>query len=213
MNTLINFDLLRATCLEQEPFEWARHTAIFREASVAAELAATFPESGYTHYTRHSTAKNYDTHGRFLVKMGHGEVFQKESLPDIWCQFAQELLSEDYLQAVSQATQQFLGDTHMEAVFWRLPKGSTIDPHTDSPLKKVTHLFYFNDTWPSGSAGCLRILRSWRLDDVAYEHPPLTNSSILFNRSGRSWHGYLPVEGECVRKAIQVSFCTCAATK
>jgi SM-20-related protein len=208
---IINLAAIRNAEVHAEPFAWAFIGAVFESRGVARALADEFPAEGYERYTRHSTAKRYDTHGRFLIKMGHKCIDNPDGQPEIWRQFAQELLSDEYVSAVEEVTGEELRSTHLEAVFWRLPEGSVIDPHTDSPLKKVSHLFYFNDEWSPDDGGCLRLLRSWRMNDVAYEIPPLLNTSVLLRRSGNSWHGYEPVRGPQVRKAVQISFCLCAA--
>lgn len=211
MSNLLNLDAIRFSESHQTPFSWYFIPQVFQSSTIAKELAKSFPAEGYNHYTRHSTAKNYDTYGRFLIKMGHGRIHEPEQQPPIWRQLAEELLSKEYVEAVEDATGLSLLGTHLEAVYWRLTEGCTIDPHTDTALKKVSHLFYFNEDWDPADGGCLRILRSWRMDDFAFELPPKINTSLLLVRSRNSWHGYEPIKGKRVRKAVQISFCTCAA--
>lgn len=211
MMRLLDLEAVRSTLMHSEPFEWGIQRRTFSSPEAAHALAETFPKTGYTHYTRHSQAKAYDTYGRFLIKMGYGEIHEPSSQPPIWRQLAEEFLSAEYVSAVEQASGVKLADTHLEAVFWRLTDGCTIDPHTDNPLKKISHLFYFNDRWSSEQGGCLRILRSWRMDDYVEEIPPLLDTSLLIVRGRRSWHGYPPIRGGVVRKAVQISFCQCAA--
>lgn len=80
--------------------------------------------------------------------------------------------------------------------------------HTDSRSKIATALLYFNETWPHGSAGCLRFLAGG--DDiermVAPEIPPLYGTLVAFARTDDSWHGHLPFEGE--RRVLQVAWLT-----
>lgn len=70
--------------------------------------------------------------------------------------------------------------------------------HTDSRATVATVLFYFNNAWPHGSAGCLRFLG--REDDIeamiAPEVKPLFGTMVAFRRSDISYHGFLPYEGE-----------------
>jgi len=80
--------------------------------------------------------------------------------------------------------------------------------HTDSHSKVATALLYFNETWPHGSAGCLRLLA--RGDDIeamiAPEILPLYGTMVAFARADDSWHGHLPFEGE--RRVLQVAWLT-----
>lgn len=80
--------------------------------------------------------------------------------------------------------------------------------HTDSRSKVVTALLYFNESWPHGSAGCLRFLADG--DDieamVVPEIVPLYGTLVAFARADDSWHGHLPFEGE--RRVLQVAWLT-----
>lgn len=208
---LLNLNAISNIKMESEPYKWGFIPEVFNSPDIASKLANTFPNDGYSHYTRHSTAKNYNTHGRFLIKMGHNTIHKPDSQPSLWKQLAHEFLSTEYTQAVEEATGVNLNGTHLEAVFWRLPQGSVIDPHLDNPLKRISHLFYFNESWNVNDGGCLRILKSWNIEDCADEFPPLKNTSVLLVRSNKSWHGYKPICGSRIRKAVQISYCDCAA--
>jgi SM-20-related protein len=208
---LLDLDAIANTKMKSDPFEWGFIPTVFRTFTIASDLSNTFPDDGFERYTRHSTAKQYNTYVRSLIKMGHGLIHEPDSQPPLWKQLAEELLSTEYAQSVEKATGVNLEGTHMEAVYWRLPEGSVIDPHLDNPLKRISHLFYFNEFWNPDDGGCLRLLNSWKIEDYAYEFPPILNTSLLIVRSGKSWHGYKPVKGSQVRKAVQISFCECAA--
>jgi len=79
--------------------------------------------------------------------------------------------------------------------------------HTDSRSKIATALLYFNQAWPHGSAGCLRLLARDDIDTmVAPEIPPLYGTLVAFARADHSWHGHLPFEGE--RRVLQVAWLT-----
>lgn len=83
--------------------------------------------------------------------------------------------------------------------------------HTDSRATLATVLFYFSADWPHGSNGCLRFLRG---DDdigatIAPEVKPLYGTLVAFRRSSRSYHGYLPFEGE--RPVIKAAWLTSEA--
>lgn len=210
--TLLNYKSIANTELNHEPYEWGLTAKTFSDEIVAKELAEAFPEDRYSHFTRHSTAKNYNTYGRFLIKMGHQEIFEPKLQPLIWKELAEELLGEKYLDAVETATGlRNLADYNLEAVYWRLPPGCVLDPHLDSPLKLLSHIYYFNESWDPLNGGNLRILNSHRIEDCVYEIPPKLNTSVLLVRSRKSWHGYKKITGNIVRKALQISICKCAA--
>jgi len=77
--------------------------------------------------------------------------------------------------------------------------------HTDSEWKIVSVLLYLNDTW-ANEGGCLRLLRSKDLDDVAVEVEPAWGTLLAFRRSERSFHGHRPFEGE--RRVLQLNWVT-----
>lgn len=78
--------------------------------------------------------------------------------------------------------------------------------HTDSESKIATALIYLNESWPETSDGCLRFLRSADSieDMVIPETRPVYGNLAAFRRSGNSFHGHLPYEGE--RRVIQVAW-------
>jgi len=80
--------------------------------------------------------------------------------------------------------------------------------HTDSRSKIATALLYFSETWPHGSAGCLRFLAHGGDIEamVAPEIPPLYGTLVAFVRADNSWHGHLPYEGQ--RRVLQVAWLT-----
>jgi hypothetical protein len=77
--------------------------------------------------------------------------------------------------------------------------------HTDSEWKIVSVLLYLNETW-ANEGGCLRLLRSKNLDDVAIEVEPAWGTLLAFRRSERSFHGHRPFEGE--RRVVQLNWVT-----
>ena len=76
--------------------------------------------------------------------------------------------------------------------------------HTDHWSKIITLLVYFNLEWEQ-EGGRFRVLRSGNdIDDYAAEVPPLAGTVLAFHRCYRSWHGYMPYEGE--RRMVQMSW-------
>lgn len=78
--------------------------------------------------------------------------------------------------------------------------------HTDSESKIITVLLYMNPGDWEKDGGRLRVLRSNDVNDVAAEVPPGVGTLLAFRRSDRSYHGHLPFEGE--RKVIQMNWVT-----
>ena len=76
--------------------------------------------------------------------------------------------------------------------------------HTDHWSKIVTLLVYFNPEWEQ-EGGRFRVLRSGDdIDDYAAEVAPLAGTVLAFHRCDKSWHGYMPFDGE--RRMVQVNW-------
>jgi hypothetical protein len=79
-----------------------------------------------------------------------------------------------------------------------------------APLRRpsLNPFIYLSESdWRPEDGGCLRILCSDDLDDVAAEIPPALDTSILFVRSDTSWHGYQRVtRKDRARLGVQVVF-------
>ncbi len=75
--------------------------------------------------------------------------------------------------------------------------------HTDHPQKVLTMLLYFNSQWRK-RIGKLRFLTSKNIDDFFLEIPPHGGTLVIFKRSDRSFHGYLPHVGR--RLVLQLAW-------
>ena len=76
--------------------------------------------------------------------------------------------------------------------------------HTDTPVKLITVLLYFNKDWP-GRKSALRILRNGHdLDDYVEEAPPTLGTMVAFKVTPNCWHGHTPVVGK--RHSIQMNY-------
>lgn len=209
LSPLIALTTLRQTPLQQTPYAWAHVPSTFVDAEIGTQLSGDFPEKGYRHYFRGSGTKRHNLYGMRLIDRHRVAPAHFEAMPLLWKQLAKEVLSAEYRSAISSMTGVSLDGLEVEGTLWRHPEGSFIDPHPDNPGKVVTHLFYFNEQdWTVAHGGCLRILRSSDISDVAAEILPIRGSSVVFIRSETSWHGYTPVQGSGrVRLAFQVIFC------
>src|SRR3954470_200636 len=76
--------------------------------------------------------------------------------------------------------------------------------HSDSKMKVVTVLLYFNTSWTQ-PGGQLRVLRSpTDMEDYAAEVPPVNGNLFAFRRCEHSWHGFPPCTGE--RRSLQLQY-------
>jgi len=94
------------------------------------------------------------------------------------------------------------------ATLCEIPNRRHGTPHADSRSKVASALLYLNESWPHGSAGCLRFLADGADIEVMLvpEIAPLSGTLVAFARADDSWHGHLPFEGE--RRVLQVAWLT-----
>jgi len=209
--TMLNTQSLIDAELADEPFRWTHIPESFVSAQAADELRRDFPVEGFGRKQRRlaesSVSGGHYLNGRGLITRETGEIFRPDTLAPAWIALAQDLLSDDYREAMSKLTGIDLTDTLLEAIVFRQPEGGYLDPHPDNPAKPVSQVFYFNDSWSADYGGCLRILGSNDIDDVAAELMPDAGTSVVLVRSDDSWHGYLPVQGDHTRLSLQIFFC------
>ena len=146
---------------------------------------------------------------KFGVERSHGqyshdryalEYHEDLQLPDPWKDFIAELQGDRY--------RKFLCRLYgVRSVFlnfhWHYtPNGCSVSPHCDARRKLGSHIFYFNteQDWDPSWGGETLILddggRFHRKSAPAFEDfdqatpsVSLGNRSLLFGRSGNSWHG------------------------
>ena len=126
----------------------------------AAALATSFPRDHFKTVAGYDGEKGYEYVSRSLVHMGSDAVSFAESLSEAWCQLANDLLSNEYRQALSRLTGRDLAALDMEINVIHYGPGAFLGPHLDLKEKVVTHVLYFNEAWDGSNGGCLRILRS-----------------------------------------------------
>jgi len=114
----------------------------------------------------------------------------------------QELASPELRRAFGDKFGMALDDLVLQTTVRKFSELSDGNVHNDSRLKVVTALIYFNETW-SHPGGRLRIVRSPNnIDDYAAEVVPEQGTLLAFRRSERSYHGFVPCEGE--RRSLQM---------
>ncbi|SDF99426.1 2OG-Fe(II) oxygenase superfamily protein [Sinosporangium album] len=202
--SLISFD---HTTVEDAPFRWHHVLDTFRPAD-AAELRGTFPRDGFRMVSRTGVDKSYAMYYRRLHPMDGGEAPPEPALPDPWRHFVAEVTGPAYRAAVAALTGLPIETASIEVNLWRYGASCWLDPHVDKPEKIVTHVLYFNESWPTGRGGDLLLLGSSSEGDVVRRVAPAANSGVLLVRGDRSWHAVERVrDGEALeRLSAQVVF-------
>ena len=143
----------------------------------------------------HLQKKNYRTRNLAVIKNSLiDEEIVWQSLTKDWQDLLAFIQSSEYISALGTLCRRALGDCKVEARFLLYDSGCWVSPHTDREDKVVTQLFYFTSQWDAKWGGCLRILRSSNVEDVAYEILPTLNTSAIIVRSSSSWHAVPPVD-------------------
>ena len=114
-------------------------------------------------------------------------------LNDVWLSVAEDLVSPEYRECISDVIGRDVRNLKMQAHFWRYKAGSFFQPHVDKPHKIVTHLIYLTAGWTSEMGGCFRVLSSGAPEDVFTEIPPTAGRSILLRRTDNAWHSVSPI--------------------
>ncbi|MFI6284811.1 2OG-Fe(II) oxygenase [Streptomyces sp. NPDC051018] len=189
MNTpMVSLD---GTTVEDDPFRWYHVIDTFRPGDVAA-LRETFPGDGFRMVTRTGMDKSYAMHHRLLHPLGaDGDGDGDDGaapLPGPWRDFVAEVTAPGYREAVAALTGLPLEDAHVEVNLWRYGRSCWLDPHVDKPEKLVTHVLYFNESWPEDRGGDLLLLGSSSVDDVVRRVVPAANTGVLLVRGDKSWH-------------------------
>jgi SM-20-related protein len=203
---MIDFDLLAATNLRTEPYEWALVESSLDPARSAA-LIDTFPTEDFWQIAGHDGEKSYTYDARPLVILGADRAPALAPLSEAWQEIAADLLSPRYREALGLATGRSLDGALMEANIWRWPNAAHLGPHLDMEKKILTQVFYLNAGWNSWWGGCLRILDAQDEQAVHAEIPPLLGNASILVRSQRSWHSVSPVAAAPVpRRSLIVTW-------
>ncbi len=192
---MLDLDHLSDRKLHRDPFSWAFIDKVFESKAITEELRNTLPASGFiVRDTGESGVVRGGYKGQTFVE--NGEVTDAgEKLPEVWRGLVHTLLSSSYLDAMSDLTGLNLKRCKLDVRLSRYGPGHWLEPHTDNPEHHmVTRIIYFNELWETDWGGCLRILRSNDVDDVAYEISPLLDTSVVLVRSDDSWHAVTPLK-------------------
>ena len=204
---LINLERIKNHRLETDPYRWTAITEL-HDPGDAEKLAATYPCDHFKLVSAYGGEREYLYEARSLIGMGAKVVSYPDELSEAWLALAKDLLSPEYRAAMSSLIGFDLTKMPMEANACHYGPGDNLDVHKDLPEKIVTHVLYFNRSWNSADGGCLNILRSADISDVAAEIPPIVGYSSVLVRSDNSWHAVSRVCNPSVpsRRSMTVTF-------
>lgn len=205
--SVLRCERIEAATLADDPYRWAAIDDLF-DPAVTAELVATYPSDAYRTVIGDDGEKSYRYEARALVSMGDDRPAHAEGLAPAWRVLAAELVSPRYRAAMSALTGRNLTSLPIEVIAFHYGPGAMLGAHSDLPEKLVTHVLYFNPTWDPADGGCLRILRSGDVDDIAAEIPPLAGTSSVIVRADHSYHAVTPVSPNAPksRRSVTVTF-------
>lgn len=204
---MINLKRIKNHLLKTDPYRWAAIPELYNPDN-ALRLADTYPCEHFKLVAAYGGEKDYEYEARSLIGMGANVVYYPDDLSDAWRALATDLLSPDYRVAMSTLTGCDLTLTPIEVNVFHYRPGGSLGVHRDLPEKLVTHVLYFNRSWNAADGGCLRILRSPDVADVAAEIPPLVGNSSVIVRSENSWHAVTRVVDSSTfsRRSVTVTF-------
>lgn len=203
---MINLERIKNHRLQTDPYRWTAITDLYTPND-AERLAATYPCDHFKSVSAYGE-REYHYEARSLIGMGAKVVSYPKELSEAWQALANDLLSPEYRTAMSALTGYDLTKVPMEANVCHYGHGGNLDAHKDLPEKIVTHVLYFNRSWNNLDGGCLTILRSADLSDVAAEILPIVGCSSVLVRSDNSWHAVSRVVNPSVpsRRSMTVTF-------
>ncbi|MFE4924865.1 2OG-Fe(II) oxygenase [Streptomyces sp. NPDC056661] len=216
MSNIINLDALGSAEMRTEPYPWACYTDAMRDPE---GLIESFPTDGFEWHSQRRLLETIGKRGsdpwfqhsvatRPLLELGADKPRDTAELDEQWLAVAEDLVSAEYRECLSDLTGYDVRGLRLQAHFWRFDQGSFFQPHIDKAHKIVTHLMYLTENWSPEMGGCFRVLRSNDPDDVHTEIPPLTNNSIVLRRTDNAWHAVSPIprESNRSRRLLQVWF-------
>lgn len=178
---ILEFDQLRRTELQREPFE-------------------------YLILPRFVNADFLDAVQRDFPVIGDGGSFPLSSLTfgPAFRELAGELLSDEMREILAEKFEMDLDGRPTTLTVRGRTRQKDGKIHIDSKTKLITVLLYLNRNWGAGG-GRLRLLRSSNnLDDMVAEVPPEEGALVAFRCRPNAWHGHHPFVGE--RRSLQLNY-------
>ena len=204
---MIDLSRLEPNLLSTEPYRWAFIDRLFSNQD-AQGLASTFPCDHFKTVGGYDGEKGYQYEARSLAMMGATGASHREALSPHWQRLAQQLLSQQYREAMSSLTGVNLMTLPIEINVFHYGRSAWLGPHVDLEDKLVTHVLYFNEEWNESDGGCLTVLRSGNINDAVKVIPPVIGNSVVLVRSSNSWHAVTRVREQCriSRRSLTLTF-------
>src|SRR4029079_5411498 len=111
---MIDLTQFKQQRLSAEPYRWALVDQLFAPADARA-LVETFPRDHFKTVQGYDGEKGYQYEARSLIAMGAAAPAQDECLRPAWRTLAQDLLSVDYREIMSNLTGLQLAELPIEA--------------------------------------------------------------------------------------------------
>jgi hypothetical protein len=190
---LLDLGALGPDVVRDVPFRWG-HVERLLDGPAVDRLRAGFPDDGFFHVEGHDGEKGYRHNMRPLLTQHATEVAADGPGGEVWQELVAELTAPSFRHAMTDVVGDDVGDCGVEASLFRYEVGDFQGPHRDLPAKQASLIVYLNEAgFDAATGGCLRILASGDVADVAAELEPLPGSAALIVRSGRSWHAVTEV--------------------
>lgn len=198
----IDYDILHSLKLRDSPYIWGATNELILP-QYRQGLVRLFPNEGFISCEANREDKSYS----MLCKSVSTDITDVHiSENSLWQQFIEEIVSKQYIDALSLLNGYSLHNKKIELNLWKYCYGNWLSPHTDKEDKVFTQLLYFNAAWPKLGGGALRILNSNNEDDYHQQIYPGPCHSVFLKRSSNSWHSVSLQTCNNERNVLQIVF-------
>lgn len=192
----IDGEAFRAT----RPYPWLNPAGLLTEEGYRRLVATAPPVEIFDPVFGKSRKHGQQSHDRYALEWKDDLQVSPE-----WRAFIGELRGPVYREFLSR----IIGHDAFDLRFhWHYtPNGCSVSPHCDAVWKLGSHIFYLNtaDDWRPGWGGETQVLDdggrfsprsapAFEDFDRALSSESIGNRSLLFVRSGNSWHGVRPID-------------------
>jgi hypothetical protein len=206
----IDVDNFRTT----KPYPWINPQGILTDIGYQTLLDSMLPVDRLVPCFDKQRTYNQASHNRYLLGYAPGM-----ELPPAWQAFIDELCGDVYRDFVRNLLGEY--DVRFQFHWYYTPNGCSISPHCDAFSKIGTHIFYLNteQDWNHEWGGETLILddngkfnerSNPDFDDFesSYSAKTINNRSLIFGKSGNSWHGVKPINcpDDSLRKIFSVTY-------
>jgi hypothetical protein len=179
---------------QQRPYPWLNPQGLLRPEAFDLLLKNLPDLAGFERHFDEPRRGGQAPHDRYAL-----EYHLDTPVPEPWHEFIAELRGKRYRRALGR----LMGVRRLEFRFhWHYtPNGCSVSPHCDAKRKLGSQIFYLNtdEDWDPSWGGETLVLDDGgrfdlasvrdfdEFDQIASE--AIGNRSLIFSRSGNSWHG------------------------